>query len=649
MDYRKDIDGLRAIAILPVILFHAGFEFFRGGFLGVDVFFVISGFLITSILLNEISQQRFSLITFYERRARRLLPALFIVLGVTYLVAFLTITPPMFKEFSQSLFSVTAFFSNYFFYTEINYFSNAAETLPLLHTWSLAIEEQYYIIFPLLLMLLLKRSFAVTVSAIVLIAVTSFMIALDYNVDDPSASFYLLTARAWEMMAGSLCAIMLYKDSLTPKKNDGIATLGVITLLASMLFWPENVDHPGAFTLIPVLGTCLIILFTPNKGVAFSFLANPFFVHVGLISYSLYLWHQPVLAFVRLKTLQEPTIMMMISAIATIFVLSILSYRFVESPFREKEKYSRKYIFVAAILGLGLFSSLGLVGHLTQGVPERYSAFSNVVFDTSSPKRDACHANGKTGCTYFGKNNVEWAVLGDSHGVEFSYAFAEHLKKTKTSLKQYTHSGCPPVLSYTLRNCQRDMLKSLQAIANDAEIKNVVLAFRHTLYLFGENTHDYPEIPDVITADFMLDDEAATDQEKIAVYLKDMTTIVKTLVAKGKRVYMITPIPELQGHVEKVFSPMHIFTAETLIPTALATSKAYYEERNAVALAMIKTLSEQKLVTLIDSYDILCHDTGCPAAINNKLFYFDDDHLGMTGARFFIDKWVNQLAKITKQ
>ena len=289
------------------------------------------------------------------------------------------------------------------------------------------------------------------------------------------------------------------------------------------------------------------------------------------------------------------------------------------------------------------------MGHITKGIPERYAAFSTVEFDTPSPKREACHTNGKTGCTYFGKNNVKWAVLGDSHGVEFSYAFAEHLEQSNTSLKQYTHSGCPPILSYKLRDCQRDILTSLQAIANDVEIESVVLAFRHTLYLFGENTHDYPEIPDVITADFTLDDEFATDQEKIAIYLKDMSTIVKTLSDKGKSVYMITPIPELPAHVEKVFSPLHIFTAETLIPTAQATSKAYYEERNAVALAMIKKLTEQKLITPINSYDILCHDTGCPAAINNKLLYFDDDHLGMTGARFYIDQWLSQQGDVNKQ
>jgi hypothetical protein len=251
--------------------------------------------------------------------------------------------------------------------------------------------------------------------------------------------------------------------------------------------------------------------------------------------------------------------------------------------------------------------------------------------------------------TYFSGGNPEWAVLGDSHGVELYYALAEHLKKSNTSLKQYKHLGCPPALSYERFNCQSDISNSLQAITNDAEIKNVVLAFRHSLHLFGENAHDYPGTPKDINSKFILPDEKATDEQKIEAYVNDMTVIINRLRAKGKHIYMITPIPELPAHVEKALSPVHIFTSQTFMPVDRATSKEYYEKHNAVALGMINELTEQKLIEPINSYEIFCDSTGCPASIKNQLLYIDDDHLGVAGARLYIKRWASQQAELSKQ
>ena len=208
--YRKDIDGLRAVAVLPVIFFHAGFDIFKGGFLGVDVFFVISGFLITSILLTELDSNKFSIVNFYERRARRILPALFSVLTFTYIAGFSLIPAFEFKEFSQSLVSVAMFISNIFYYLEIDYFSIAAEEMPLIHTWSLAIEEQFYIFFPPLLYLIWKINPDKVMSILSILAVLSFSSVILLNsFENNSASFYWIISRAWELLAGSICAVLL--------------------------------------------------------------------------------------------------------------------------------------------------------------------------------------------------------------------------------------------------------------------------------------------------------------------------------------------------------------------------------------------------------------------------------------------------------
>lgn len=292
MKYRAEIDGLRALAVVPVILFHAGLEIFSGGFVGVDVFFVISGYLITTILLEDIDNQRFSILSFYERRIRRIFPALFLVILVCIPFAWAVMNSTQMRDFSASVFSTSVFLSNFYFLSQAGYFFPECELQPLLHTWSLSVEEQYYVFFPLLLAACVKRSQRVALVAITLLCAASFLIAeWGWRENAPRAFFFSLT-RFWELFAGSIAALLLWRRTMSP--NNLYSAIGLIAIVVSIFLHDESTPFPSAYTLLPVGGTVLIILFAGPNTWTSKLLSVPVMVGVGLISYSGYLWHQPV-------------------------------------------------------------------------------------------------------------------------------------------------------------------------------------------------------------------------------------------------------------------------------------------------------------------------------------------------------------------
>ena len=371
MNYRKEIDGLRAIAILPVIWIHSGLPFLSGGFLGVDVFFVISGFLITSILVKELDAGSFKLSEFYERRARRILPALVAVIGVTTVVVLIIAKNPKFLEdYGQSVMSTVFFSSNIYFWQTSGYFGSASELAPMLHTWSLAVEEQFYIFFPLLLMLLFPYGRKVVILAIILIGIISLSIAEWAAIHSPFGNFYLLPSRAWELMAGSLAAIF-YSSSIVKYSREifsgCFSFIGLALILSSYIFYSPSTAHPSSLTILPVLGAVLVLLFAEDKNIIGKLLSTKILSFVGLISYSLYLWHQPVLALMKSRYSLHLEINNIIFSIILIFVLSYLSWKFVETPFRSKQKYPPKKImnYSLASIAIGAFGSLILVYNLS--------------------------------------------------------------------------------------------------------------------------------------------------------------------------------------------------------------------------------------------------------------------------------------------
>lgn len=379
MIYRKEIDGLRAIAVVPVVLFHAGLPGFAGGYAGVDVFFVISGFLITSLILNDLERDRFSLLIFYERRARRIMPALTLVAVVTAIFSAFIMRPERLEEFGASLAATIFFSANIYFWRTVDYFGTDAEERPLLHMWSLAVEEQFYIVFPVLLIAIWRvyRSNSGRVFWIVFASAAAASFALAFFASDwkPMANYYLPVTRAWELLAGSLVALWL--KGQPPQKSrfsSLLASLGLALVLFAFLFIDETITWPGLWTLVPVLGAALIIAFAHSDcptGRALSF--GPL-VFVGLLSYSMYLWHQPLFAFARISNANQPSLLIMTALATATLPLAWLSWRFVELPFRKPTKmggFSRRSVFSASAVGVLGLAALGLVPIVSPNSAER--------------------------------------------------------------------------------------------------------------------------------------------------------------------------------------------------------------------------------------------------------------------------------------
>lgn len=464
--YRREIDGLRALAVLPVIFFHAGFERFAGGFVGVDVFFVISGYLITSIILAEIKAGTFSIGTFYERRARRILPALFLVMAVCVPIATLLLLPQDLQDFAESVAAVSVFSSNILFTLESGYFDAAAEQKPLLHTWSLAVEEQFYLVFPLLLLVVWKYGHRHQARIFLAIAILSLVFAQRSVNAEHAGAFYLLPARGWELLIGCLIAFRFPPGSRPNWPTiaaESLSVVGIGMLLYAIFFFDKNTPFPGGFALVPTIGTALLIIFASPDTTVGKILGNRLFVGLGLVSYSAYLWHQPLIAFARYRNLTEPSPATMLVLCALSLLLAYLSWRFVERPFRRKGRFSRKQVAVMAVGLTAAFVSIGLVGHMTSGLERRFIAQLDErqlkVYAAGGPREGNLQAMIDDGnCRFhvqelsepklvrfrqcsarYGKAVV---VLGDSHAMDVFNAIA------RTSDKEFvlglSKPGCRP-------------------------------------------------------------------------------------------------------------------------------------------------------------------------------------------------------------
>lgn len=437
------------------MFFHAGFNTFSGGFVGVDIFFVISGYLISGILFSELETGRFSLAGFYERRARRILPALFTVLFSCLLFAWFWLLPKDLTEFSLSLASVPVFISNIFFWQTSGYFSHAAELHPLLHTWSLALEEQYYLFFPLLLTALWRFGRQRVLTVFIVIFLISLAAAEWVSARMPSASFYLLPTRIWELLAGVFAAFFLRgKPFLSVSKtvDEAGSSAGLFLLLYSFFVFDNATPFPGIYALIPVVGTVLIILFANRQTFTGRFLGTRVLTGLGLISYSAYLWHQPLLAFYKYRSIQEPGPYILGSLVFLAIFLAYFSWKYIEKPFRDRSIYSRKKIFFLGLTGSLFFIAVGLAGYMIRGYESRLNDAQRKVLNYLPYMRELtksereCFARPEQSYDSFPEackaSGVPDAYLlwGDSHAATFSFGF----RKKVTHVAQYTASSCPP-------------------------------------------------------------------------------------------------------------------------------------------------------------------------------------------------------------
>ncbi|WP_168193231.1 acyltransferase family protein [Rhodophyticola sp. CCM32] len=363
MDYRREIDGLRAVSVISVVIYHAdfvlgGMKQLPGGFVGVDVFFVISGFLITQLIAGELTARRFSILRFYERRARRILPALLFVILSSTPFALALMDPEAQQEFAGSVVSTLLFFSNFFFWFQDSYATEPSQLKPLLHTWSLSVEEQFYIFFPPLMMALSVLAFRIRLMLLLALALLSLLLAQYLSTRFVDANFFVTATRAWELICGGLLALI--PASRKPRLGllgRYLPTLGLGLILGAIITFSDTMPHPSFYTLIPVLGAVFVIGWANPNDPATRLLSSRPFVGIGLISYSFYLWHFPVFAFARISSTQDISAMVMIVLIILSGLMAAVTWRWVEQPFRNRNQISTSGL----IYGCGGLSAVFLV------------------------------------------------------------------------------------------------------------------------------------------------------------------------------------------------------------------------------------------------------------------------------------------------
>lgn len=637
MKYRPEIDGLRALAVVSVILFHAGFDSFRGGFVGVDIFFVISGYLITSILLNDIEKDRFSIVHFYERRACRIMPALFFMMLICLPFAWRWMLPDQLESFSASMFSTVTFLSNFYFMSEVDYFAPSSELQPLLHTWTLSIEEQYYLFFPPLLYWIIKRSFNKAFVTIAVLLLVSFLFSEWGWRNYPEHSFFFSFSRFWELFVGSVLAFTVTKYPL--KANNWLAAVGLAGIVASIVVYTDALPFPSAYTLIPVICTALLILFATSGTIVANLLSFKVFVGVGLISYSAYLWHQPIFSFARLRSFDmlTPTDMSLLSVLS--LVVAFFSWKYIEQPFR-KPNVSKRKVFSLSALGICLMGSIGAVGYNQEGFQTRLSKTFEDLEKISTVEESYCHIEGRKApeqlrkgefCT-IGQGETLYAMIGDSHAGALFSSVEKYMSHTHVSSVAVSGGFCAPLLNgFTYRkNCTAMMQAALEQVLSDKNIETVILVAEWANYTTGYRDNKSAKLL------FDNDGHALTAAENIKVFERSFDKTVNALLAAKKQIIIVNPVPEFhQDAYLYVAQKILVGDAETIseASTSLPTiSLKQYKDRNAEVFDVFSNY--QGVITFVDVSDLFCDQTLCRQNGNTNMpLYSDTNHVNELGAK----------------
>lgn len=608
--YRRDIDGLRALAVVPVILFHAGVAPFTGGYVGVDVFFVISGYLIAGLITAEMERGRFTVVGFYERRIRRIFPALFLVLAASFVAAFFLLLPQTFTEFSKSLVAATLFASNMLFDRSTGYFASPAEREVLLHTWSLAIEEQFYLLFPLLL--LTARRFAGGRFLPVLLPILALSLAFGVASEllRPHQSFYLLPARGWELLLGAVLAHEVVRAPSGARLRDLLSLAALVMLGVSIFVFDQSTPYPGWHALLPCLGTALLIWCGKGGEAGFvqRLLAWRPLVFVGLISYSLYLWHWPLLAFSRARKLGALEPLETAAVLAVVVTLSVLSWRYVERPFRGAGGVlTRRQVFLCAAAAMAATTALGGFGVVTRGWPARLPDFDA---DYRIPGRESYNEgrcflrneqtyNDWQGATCFLARGKSRTLLlwGDSLAAHYAPGLTAHGEALDYDVLQYTKSGCRPFLEpVTGRPSDCSAVNShAERIIEDYGVDAVLLAGRW-----------------------------AADADRLDL----LESTVRQLKMRGLRVFVIGQTP--------------------IFPFENAYDYAYLTGRSYGPLGFDRALNEAVRqaaagAVFVDPSEALCDAGRCIFRDAGGFLYWEGSHLSVYGSDVLVERLLPQL------
>lgn len=619
MHYRPEIDGLRALAVAPVLLFHAGFGFLGGGFAGVDVFFVISGFLITSIIYREIREGSFSIVSFYERRARRLAPALLLVCAVCIPFAVMWMLPQELNNFGKSLYAVNLFASNFLFWDQTGYFEPSTELMPLLHTWSLAVEEQFYVVFPLLLLALRRFSTATVLKVVVASIFLSFVAAQVLAFVDPAANFYLLPSRFWELGAGAVLALGGV-DRLPVAKGwrEMLAGIGLLAIVASYVLVEQSPAYPGWATVPVVLGTALVLAFGRRDTLVGKLLSVRPLVAIGLISYSLYLWHQPVFAFARLRAIDGIPPAGYAVLIVLCIALATLSWRFVEQPFRQRGKVGRGAVFGATLAAGAVALVIGLGFDGTDGLVSRNRELARLIEPSVGIGKE-CDAVVDLKCAT--SRAPEIAVWGDS--------FARHLvdgftaSKPDVRLVQLTKNNCGPFFDLAPVVPRLGQQWPLACAEHNADVKRFLLANRSIRYVVLSS-----QLSQYLTHEKVLVGGTREMPSEVKTLTDSFRATLAWLEANGFETVFVAPPPQ-NGR-------------DTGLCVARARLLGEPVERCELLLRDVQTNEKEVLSVLADIadeypvvsfMDYLCDEDSCKIEDKGVALFEDHGHFSAQGSR----------------
>ena len=640
--FRKDINGLRAWAVLAVVLYHFGVPGFSGGFVGVDVFFVISGFLMTKIIITNIEKDNLSIFKFYLARARRIIPALLALCLTMLVVSWLWLPNEDIRKISSHVITAIVFLSNIKFWKESGYFDTSSHDKPLLHTWSLSVEWQFYFLLPILCLILYKY-FNLKYIKLVLIGIGVASLTLSIYISNkyPDVAFYLLPSRMWEMLAGGGVWWITRKNTISDKLAIRLEMFGFIFTITAVCTFNNNLTWPGYFALLPVLGSMLILYANRQS----SFLTNnPIAQYLGKISYSIYLWHWPLVVLLTYAEEQKNQMLIIISIIISI-ILGSISFHLIEKPSRNFfGKLGTKtqamcfsfmsccIIFAASIMFVGVKYSHGtlhnlLNNRLTSQLNEISSASRNF-----NVLRDTCHLEPQKGIDSphckFGSGEEKIVVVGDSHANAIITALPPAIHGKAIEL---TYSGCATILGIKRDSyqCSEFAEKTINELNHKYKNLNVLIINRSSLYINGSNENDKNH---GVPVSYFTKKYSAPNNQLNTEY---RTALIKTMcsIKNPSRVYLMRPIPEMGVNVPEKMSRAIIFGKK--IPEIYISLNDYYS-RHRVVLEAQDAAAKQCGVNILNPLPYLCHDGRCWGSKDNIPLYYDDDHLSEYGNKLLI-------------
>lgn len=623
INYRPELDGIRAIAIIAVIFYHLKFtvydlKIFSGGFLGVDIFFVISGYIITSLILKELDQNSsFSFVNFYLRRARRILPVFYLVILVTIPIVLFFLRPADAVNFSSSILYSLVFLSNYYFYKNTTaYGDELSLDIPFLHTWTLSIEEQFYLVLPIFLFIVYKfyktKIFTFLAILIFLSLVFSQWASLYHHI----FNFYFSLSRAWELLVGTLIAYMHYKKKIKYKKylNEINSFLGLVLIFFSFFFFKTESTHPSFFTLIPIIGTCLIIFFIDKKTFTYRCLSNRVLVFIGLISYSLYLWHYPLISFVRILEFNFNNFIVKILILVLVFFLSLLSFFFVEKQFRNKHVISTKSFLIIIFL-LTIFINIFLIySYKSNGFNNRYIIDSFNVDNYSYSKHAISFQNQIKKENFFKDDNkIKVLVIGNSHAEDTMMLFY----------------NSPYLLEEYQFKIERVQISDFfQIIKSKNYSKNFIDA---DVLLFSTMwfEDDLAIIQDLISA-------LKVFKKKIIITTNTPEFSVNKIKFKNVNLINVSMYSEFIIRNEKIPSKIDLIDLEKKYFLDLEYNKKVKKIND-----YLFNLAKKNNIKILDKTDYVCSHqyNSCDVLTDkNELIIYDHSHYSLEGAKYFAKK-----------